>query len=119
MRIMVGGRLPGKGEATVTAEVEARYEGRVVGVASGTLNVTGMQTEIRLEPEDVHLWSPEEPHLYQLTYRLFCNGELVGMAEGYAGLRWVSVEKGRICLNGEPYYMKLVLDATRADELEL
>lgn len=109
VRIMVGGSS-GTDEARVTGEVEVRYEGRVVGVASGTVGITEMQTEIRFQPEDVHLWSPEEPHLYQLTYRLFCNGEQVDVAEGYTGLRWVSVEKGRICLNGKPYYMKLVLD---------
>ncbi|MBE3582744.1 MAG: glycoside hydrolase family 2 [Limnochordaceae bacterium] len=74
----------------------------------GTAPVVRLETE--LLPNEVHLWSPETPNLYSVNYRLYLGDHIIDTVDSYLGLRWVSIEGGRVCLNGQPYYMKLVLD---------
>ena len=62
-------------------------------------------------PEDrVRLWSPDDPHLYDLRLRLTRDGEVVDELESYAGLRSVAISGNRLLLNGEPVFQRLVLD---------
>ncbi|WP_028550202.1 glycoside hydrolase family 2 protein [Paenibacillus sp. UNC451MF] len=55
-------------------------------------------------------WSPEHPHLYDVTFTLLENGTVVDDVTSYFGMRKVSVEGGKLCLNNRPYFLKLVLD---------
>jgi beta-galactosidase/beta-glucuronidase len=55
-------------------------------------------------------WSPERPHLYDVEYILYKNGNEVDRVISYFGMRKISVENGTVCLNNRPYYMKTVLD---------
>lgn len=57
-----------------------------------------------------HLWTPEKPHLYDVKLTLLSGGESCDEVASYFGMRKVSVEKGKLCLNNRPYYLKLVLD---------
>jgi beta-galactosidase/beta-glucuronidase len=61
-------------------------------------------------PEPVHLWSPEQPSLYDLTIRLIRDDQVIDDVQSYFGMRKVDIHKGRIRLNYQPYYMRLVLD---------
>lgn len=56
------------------------------------------------------LWSPEHPHLYTVTFCLKAENEVLDQAESYFGMRKISINNGKIELNNNPYYMKLVLD---------
>ena len=56
------------------------------------------------------LWSPESPSLYDLTVRLKQNGHVIDEVQSYFGMRSVTIEDGVFKLNGQPYYLKLVLD---------
>ncbi|WP_438495854.1 glycoside hydrolase family 2 protein [Paenibacillus sp. IHBB 3054] len=56
------------------------------------------------------LWSPEHPNLYDIQFELLRNGEVVDEAASYFGMRKVSIEDGRLCLNNRPYFQRLVLD---------
>ncbi|MGE5482471.1 MAG: glycoside hydrolase family 2 TIM barrel-domain containing protein, partial [Bacteroidota bacterium] len=114
-------------------EITASYQGRVVATTVATLDgsatasadhaggngLAGLRAtsdpavhlDTELIPSETHLWSPETPELYDLTYRLYLGQELLDSVEGYMGLRWVNIDSdGRLCLNGRPYYLKLVLD---------
>ena len=70
--------------------------------------VTG-QKKIRINVQDPHLWTPEDPHLYGLELETGTD-----RIESYFALRTVSVEKrgqyNRFCLNGEPVFLHGVLD---------
>lgn len=55
-------------------------------------------------------WTPEHPHLYDLELLLTVDGVEVDRVGSYFGMRKISIEKGKLCLNNHPYYMKLVLD---------
>lgn len=55
-------------------------------------------------------WSPEHPHLYDIEFTIYHQGELVDEVKSYFGMRKIHVEDGVIFLNNRPYYPKLILD---------
>jgi beta-galactosidase/beta-glucuronidase len=57
-----------------------------------------------------HLWTPETPFLYDVELKIICDGVVLDKVKSYFGMRKISVENGKVCLNNRPYYMKLVLD---------
>lgn len=57
-----------------------------------------------------HLWTPETPFLYDVEFKLLCDGVVMDKVKSYFGMRKISVENGKVCLNNRPYYMRLVLD---------
>lgn len=55
-------------------------------------------------------WTPENPNLFDITFKLLDDNEMMDCVESYFGLRKVSTENGMIMLNNRPYYQRLVLD---------
>jgi beta-galactosidase/beta-glucuronidase len=58
----------------------------------------------------MRLWSPEQPHLYDLSVRLLRGTETLDHVRTYFGMRKIEVKDGHILLNNEPYYQRLILD---------
>jgi beta-galactosidase/beta-glucuronidase len=56
------------------------------------------------------LWSPEKPTLIDAQIQLWCQGQLVDEVQSYTAMRTVSIQRDRFMLNGQPYYLRLVLD---------
>jgi hypothetical protein len=56
------------------------------------------------------LWSPENPHLYDLKLRLYQDEVLLDEVRSYVGLRTIALRNGKFVLNGDPLYLKFVLD---------
>lgn len=84
------------GTAVVTARDGRRVVGRVVGKVG---------TELRLPVRNPKLWSPENPHLYDLTVSV---GD--DEVESYFGMRTISLENNRMMLNGKPVFQIGPLD---------
>ncbi|MEV6587484.1 PA14 domain-containing protein [Streptomyces acidicola] len=88
----------------VPVTATAYDRGRKVATASGR---TG--TPLTLTIRDPHLWSPDDPFLYDLKVNV--GADRVG---SYFGMRSVAVEKvngtPRTLLNGEPVFMMATLD---------
>lgn len=66
-----------------------------------------------LELPAPHPWSPADPYLYDLELELRrpgFDGEIVDRVTSYAGLRQFHIEGDRFLLNGEPIFLRLVLD---------
>jgi beta-galactosidase/beta-glucuronidase len=105
IRAAVDGGLAGR---DVRLETAVTFKGNLV--AEGTARILHPETSFRIGLKDVHLWSPANPNLYDVRFRLFVDGALADEASSYFGMRKVSVEDGRICLNNRPYYLKMVLD---------
>lgn len=58
-----------------------------------------------------HLWSPSDPHLYNIDLTLLDgDGNVVDQAQSYAGLRSVTLDGPAILINGDPVFQRLVLD---------
>ena len=59
---------------------------------------------------EVKKWSPKEPNLYDICYKLYCNDKLIDIAYSYFGFRKISIQKNRIYLNDDELYLKFILD---------
>ncbi|MDR0726215.1 MAG: beta-galactosidase [Prevotellaceae bacterium] len=91
-------------------EVLVKDGGRIVATAKAA---AGQQINIPIQ--DMKLWSPETPFLYDLETNLYENGKLQDKVAGYAAMRKISVKpdkKGilRMQLNNEDYFQFGPLD---------
>ena len=78
-------------------QITVRDGNRVVGTADAALSV---------QIPNAKLWSPKEPHLYDITMELFEGETLIDRVESYAAMREVGVLRGpagqiRMTLNGK------------------
>ncbi|AEI40802.1 glycoside hydrolase family 2 protein [Paenibacillus mucilaginosus] len=95
-------------------KVEITFEGKPV--AEDVYRVTGAQTtrSIRIEDFNDHglggWWTPEHSNLYDVTFTLLDGETEADSVKSYFGMRKVSIEDGKLCINNRPYTMKLVLD---------
>ena len=81
----------------------------------GTVTVAGLGDyplecgKVTITPDDPHLWSPEDPYLYEFTLTA---GE--DKVESYFALRTLEIREvggfQRLCLNGKPYFFHGLLD---------
>jgi len=58
----------------------------------------------------IQLWSPEHPHLYDITFTLKKKGTTLDRAGSYFGMREIRIDGQNILLNGRPLYQRLILD---------
>lgn len=97
--------------ASARARVEAvarDKRGKVVGRISGPAN-----EELRLPVAKQHLWSPDDPYLYDLDVTL-TDGRSRDQVGSYFGMREVGIEKvggyQKLVLNGKPVFSLATLD---------
>lgn len=70
--------------------------------------VDGSSMSLRIK--DPQVWSPDNPHLYDLRLEL-CDGDtIIDTVNSYAGLRKFHIEGHKFYLNNEPIFLRLVLD---------
>lgn len=91
-----------------------RAEIEISGADSGVIICEGRECPFTdgkavVSPEAPHLWSPEDPYLYDFTVKTERDE-----VQSYFALRTVTVELvgdiPRICLNGKPYFFHGLLD---------
>ena len=87
-----------------------RPDGRSVE-AAGLALVAGQErasTSLAVaEPLD---WSPDAPHLYELSAVLRRNGEVADVVRERFGFRSIETRAGRVYLNGRPLFLRGALD---------
>ena len=86
-----------------------------VPALAGTVTVRGLGEfaleggSVTITPDSPHLWSPEDPFLYEFTVE--CGEDKV---ESYFAIRSLEIKKvgdyPRLCLNGKPYFFHALLD---------
>ncbi len=101
-------RLTACGAGTV--EVVASDGGKAVAQASGEAG-----SELKLPISNPKLWSPDSPHLYDLSVTLKSNGKVVDTVTSYFGMRKIALgkdDKGvtRMMLNGKYVFQVGPLD---------
>jgi beta-galactosidase/beta-glucuronidase len=81
------------------------------GEVSTTVATAGQlrSTAVAVVP-DPSLWSVGNPNLYDVKMELTLNGQVLDSVDSYFGFRSVTVENGRVFLNGRPIYLKMILD---------
>lgn len=60
--------------------------------------------------EDIHLWTPKDPMLYNLCVKLLDGEKQVDQVSTYFGMRKIEVKNGYIMLNNRAVYLRMVLD---------
>jgi beta-galactosidase/beta-glucuronidase len=90
-------------------EVVLSQAGRVVARERGSA-LGRPEKRIPLQVPSYHAWSPADPHLYELDLVLYERGHEVDRAASYCGLREIELSRGALILNGEPLYLRGVLD---------
>lgn len=102
----------------VTLTVEITFRGKTAGTVSVTPTSARGAFDWQIDQsalsawnyqEDL-VWTPEQPNLFDVTFRVFENGLEVDAVQSYFGMRKMSIQNGQFLLNNRPYYQKLVLD---------
>lgn len=58
----------------------------------------------------VKTWSPKEPNLYDISFRLIKNLDVMDEIGSYFAMREIRIDGNNILLNGSPVYQRLILD---------
>ena len=91
----------------VTIAVQPKMDGKVTIPALGEFAL--VDGSVTIMPENPHLWSPEDPYLYDFTVEA---GE--DKVDSYFAIRSLEIRKigdyPRLCLNGKPYFFHGLLD---------
>lgn len=102
-----------RGVAT-EAEIEVSFDGKTVKKVRFTLDGKRTRYDLRLTETDFvnasYAWTPTNPVLFTADFRLYRNGTRVDEAHTRFGLRKISVDGNRVCLNNLPIYQRLILD---------
>ena len=69
------------------------------------LTFTDGVAEVTLTVPDARLWSPDDPHLYQLTVTLYDGPQTLDRYTLDVGIRSVAVEGDKLLLNGKPIFL--------------
>ena len=91
----------------VTISTEPKMDGKVIVPGLGEFPLEN--GSVTITPENPHLWSPEDPYLYDFIVEA---GE--DRVESYFAIRSLEIKKvgryPRLCLNGKPYFFHGLLD---------
>ncbi len=80
------------GTISVSTDIDGSQEGDVVEVSTGgaTVTVPVGQAAV-LSPSEVHLWSPDNPYLYDVSIAVKRDGKTVDEVKAYTAMRKISV----------------------------
>ncbi|HEU5072162.1 MAG TPA: glycoside hydrolase family 2 TIM barrel-domain containing protein [Verrucomicrobiae bacterium] len=97
-------------DSNATVGVAVHFAGKPVAQVDVPV---GRETPVALGP--LHLWSPEDPQLYDVTFTLQRGAQVLDQVDSYFGMRDIQVAtdgKGarRLMLNGQPLFQMGVLD---------
>ncbi len=95
-------------------EIEISFAGQILNKTKEPLNTNYQKVEMNIVQEGVeHIlqkWSTNQPNLYDINYKLYCEDKVIDIVDSYFGVRDISIEGNKIYLNGEQLYLKLILD---------
>lgn len=92
-------------------ETEISFENELLITNKIQLTELYQENEISIceNNAEVKKWSPKEPNLYDICYKLYCNDKLIDTVYSYFGFRKISIQKDRIYLNDDELYLKFIL----------
>jgi beta-galactosidase/beta-glucuronidase len=88
--------------------VTVRQDGRAI--ATGMSLADGPRASVAVNTGLPRLWSPDSPYLYDVDIELHGDGGILDSVASYFGFRTITTQEGKLLLNGEPFYLKTVLD---------
>lgn len=106
-RLLLQPEIDGLTDGLVLKAV-AKANGQEVGMVETP--VVMRNNYLSMELDETHLWSVDDPFLYDLELTLMHGSEIIDQVDSYFGLRSVDIEGGAVLINGEPMFQRLVLD---------
>ena len=85
-----------------------RKSGRLI--ASGMSMADGTRCSVSVHVQDPEHWSPDRPELYDATLELGGANGSMEKIEVYFGFRTITTQDGKVVLNGDPIFLRTVLD---------
>lgn len=73
-------------------------------------NNYNFKTKLADQENELKIWQPDNPNLYDLKLVLSRDGKTVDQINSYFGMRKISIEENKVLLNNKPIYQKLILD---------
>ena len=107
----------GDNEESLLLEAQVTFDGRPVRTVATSLlwGHAQFDIDVRSKVSDldeplVKTWSPENPNLYDVRFRLIKDGAVIDEVYSYFAMREIRIEGDRILLNGFPLYQRLLLN---------
>ncbi len=104
-------------EESLLLEAQVTFNGRPVRMVATSLlwghaqfDIDVRSTVSDLDEPLVKTWSPENPNLYNIRFRLIKDGAVLDEVYSYFAMREIRIEGDRILLNGLPLYQRLLLN---------
>lgn len=91
-----------------TLKITVKKDG--IKIAEQTISLEKKRTEYSVKLENVDLWSPESPALYNVDFELQKDGKTLDLCHARTGVKKIEIVNGNVLLNGKPLYQRLVLD---------
>ncbi len=96
-------------------KMDVSYKGKFVTSVQLSVNSRRVDNTVHFPHnnrslEGVYLWGPGAPNLYDLDLTLYENGEAVDKLSTYFGMRKIQCEGGKIYINNNELYQRLILD---------
>ena len=88
---------------SVEISISPALDGKVIVPELGEFPLVDGKATIA--PENPHLWSPEDPYLYDFSIET-----AEDKIESYFAIRSLEIKDNRLCLNGKPYFFHGLLD---------
>ncbi len=114
LELFVQTRIPEQAfdTAQYALETEISFAGTRISRQTHPLTQAAQNITVPICPdgETLRLWSPEEPNLYDITYRLCRDGTVLDTVHSYFGVRRITIQGNRILLNGKALYLRMILD---------
>lgn len=95
-------------------ETEISFNGQILNKTTEIMNNNYQKIEINIVQEGtehiIQKWSTNNPNLYDINYKLYCEDKVIDAVDSYFGIREIAIKEDKIYLNGEQLYLKLILD---------
>ena len=88
---------------SVEISISPALDGKVT--VSGLGEFPLINGKVTINPANPHLWSPEDPYLYDFSIEA-----AEDKIESYFAIRSLEIKGNRLCLNGKPYFFHGLLD---------
>lgn len=95
-------------------ETEISFDGKILNKVKELLNNSYQKIEMDIVQDGtehiIQKWDTNNPNLYDISYKLYCDNEIIDTVYSYFGIRNISIKENKIFLNEEQLYLKLILD---------
>ncbi len=103
-------------DGSLSVEATVTFDGKFINKVCTAVVSEHVNTKIDISKKNsgyawiVKMWSPEEPNLYDITFKVVKDAEVVDTVGSYFAMREIRIEQRNILLNGRPLYQRLILD---------